>query len=123
MKIYFYFLFRHNTDSLIAIGLNLISVVIECGSSHLCRFPALAGLVQDNLCKNLFRVSGPTDSISASKYTDLSVFLLNSDHKDTDKFSKILKTGGNSVHTYIVYGALCKILKMGMFILKDRRAA
>ena len=54
----FYFLFRHNTDSLIAIGLNLISVVIECGSSHLCRFPALAGLVQDNLCKNLFRVSG-----------------------------------------------------------------
>ena len=31
----------------------------------------------------------------ASKYTDLSVFLLNSDHKiNTDKIFKVLKIGG-----------------------------
>ena len=69
-------LYRHNTDSLIAIGLNLISVVIECGSSHLCRFPALAGLVQDSLCKNLFRVSRSSLTMARSqKYISLSLSL------------------------------------------------
>ena len=45
-----------NSDSLVAIGLNLITVVLECGSSHLCTFPGLVSLVQDNLSKYLFQV-------------------------------------------------------------------
>ena len=65
--------------------------------------------------------SGTVLFSSASNYTNLSVFLLNSDHKywKLGEFSK-----------YIIYGALCKILKMyakywkmEIFILKDRRAA
>ena len=47
----------NNSDALVAIGLNLVTVVIECGSSHLCRFPVLASLVQDSLCKHVIQVS------------------------------------------------------------------
>ena len=45
---------------------------------------------------------------SASKYMDLSIFLPNSDHKISKNL--ILKTEGNII--IILYGALCKILKM-----------
>ena len=45
-----------NSDALVGIGLNLITVATECGSSHLCRFQGLASLVQDSLCKHLIQV-------------------------------------------------------------------
>lgn len=48
---------RHgNADALVAIGLNLVTVVLECGSTHLCSHSGLASLVQDNLCKYLFQL-------------------------------------------------------------------
>ena len=61
---YCVFACRHaNSDALVAIGLNLVTVVMECGSTHLCSFPGLASLVQDNLCKYLFQVWGHTPSV------------------------------------------------------------
>ena len=48
---------RNNSESLLHIGLNLVTVVLESGREDLCRFPSLAQLVQDNLSRNLFTVS------------------------------------------------------------------
>ena len=53
-----------NSEPLVAIGLNLVMIVLECGSSHLCSSPGLAALVQDNLCKYLFKVVSFTSEIS-----------------------------------------------------------
>ena len=48
---------RNNSESLLHIGLNLVTVVLESGREDLCRFPSLAQLVQDNLSRSLFTVS------------------------------------------------------------------
>ncbi|CAI8046654.1 Golgi-specific brefeldin A-resistance guanine nucleotide exchange factor 1 [Geodia barretti] len=45
---------RNNSESLLHIGLNLVTVVLESGREDLCRFPSLAQLVQDNLSRSLF---------------------------------------------------------------------
>jgi len=50
-------LYRHNSEPLIAIGLNLVTVAIETGATSLCQFPSLASLAQDGLCRNLMNVS------------------------------------------------------------------
>jgi len=42
----------------VGIGLNLITVVIECSSQHLCLFPSLTALVQDSLSQHLIQVGG-----------------------------------------------------------------
>ena len=47
-----------NSDALVGIGLNLVTVVIECSSQHLCLFPSLAALVQDTLSQHLIQVRG-----------------------------------------------------------------
>ena len=47
---------RNNSEAIVGIGLNLVTVAIESGSSHLCQFTSLSGLVQDNLCKYLLHV-------------------------------------------------------------------
>ena len=49
-------LHRHNSESLLHIGLNLVTVALECGGQSLCLFPSLALLVQDGLSRNLFTV-------------------------------------------------------------------
>ena len=48
---------RNNSESLLRIGLNLVTVALESGGQSLCGFPSLAQLVQDMLSRNLFTVS------------------------------------------------------------------
>ena len=48
---------RTSSDSLLYIGINLITVALESGGRSLCGFPSLAQLVQDSLSRNLFTVS------------------------------------------------------------------
>lgn len=48
---------RNNSESLLHIGLNLVTVALESGGQSLCSFPSLAQLVQDTLSRNLFTVS------------------------------------------------------------------
>ena len=51
---------RTNSESLLYIGLNLVTVALESGRQNLCAFPSLAQLVQDALSRNLFTVSSHT---------------------------------------------------------------
>ncbi|XP_065652483.1 Golgi-specific brefeldin A-resistance guanine nucleotide exchange factor 1 isoform X4 [Hydra vulgaris] len=45
---------RHNTNTMIHIGLSLIIVALESGASHIGHFASLLHIVKDDLCKNLF---------------------------------------------------------------------
>ena len=48
---------RNNTEYMISVGLNLLTVALEVGSDALAAYPALLALVKDSLCQNLFSVS------------------------------------------------------------------
>ena len=48
--------YRNNSEPIVAIGLNLVTVAIERGSTHLCQYSSLTALVQDSLCKFLLNV-------------------------------------------------------------------
>lgn len=44
---------RHNSESLITIGLNLVGAALEYSGPVMCRYQSLLLLIQDGLCKNL----------------------------------------------------------------------
>ena len=46
---------RHNTDAMIHMGLQLLTVALE--SAHIAPYQSLLGLVKDELCRHLFQVS------------------------------------------------------------------
>ena len=41
---------------MIHIGLSLLTVALESGAAHIGAFPSLMGLINDEMCKNLFMV-------------------------------------------------------------------
>ncbi|XP_057309577.1 Golgi-specific brefeldin A-resistance guanine nucleotide exchange factor 1-like [Hydractinia symbiolongicarpus] len=45
---------RHNTNTMIHIGLSLLTVALESGASHIGHFVSLMQLIKDDLCKNIF---------------------------------------------------------------------
>ncbi|XP_064404547.1 Golgi-specific brefeldin A-resistance guanine nucleotide exchange factor 1-like isoform X2 [Halichondria panicea] len=47
---------KNNSEPIVAIGLNLVTVAIERGSTHLCQYSSLTALVQDSLCKFLLNL-------------------------------------------------------------------
>ncbi|XP_038060765.1 Golgi-specific brefeldin A-resistance guanine nucleotide exchange factor 1-like [Patiria miniata] len=44
---------RHNTDLMMHMGLNLLTVALETGCDHVAHFSALLSLIKDDMCKNL----------------------------------------------------------------------
>ena len=54
---FFWFVFRHNSEAMIHMGLSLLTVALESGSHHIGTFPSLMYYVKDDMCKNLFWVS------------------------------------------------------------------
>lgn len=45
---------RHNTNTMIHIGLSLLTVALESGATHIGHFSSLMQLVRDDTCKNIF---------------------------------------------------------------------
>lgn len=48
---------RHNSETMIQVGLNLITVALEAGADNLGRFSSFLTLIRDETCRNLFAVS------------------------------------------------------------------
>ncbi|XP_022089573.1 Golgi-specific brefeldin A-resistance guanine nucleotide exchange factor 1-like [Acanthaster planci] len=44
---------RHNTDLMMHMGLNLLTIALETGCDHISHFSALLSLIKDDMCKNL----------------------------------------------------------------------
>ncbi|XP_071808203.1 Golgi-specific brefeldin A-resistance guanine nucleotide exchange factor 1-like isoform X2 [Asterias amurensis] len=44
---------RHNTDLMMHMGLNLLTVALETGCDHAAHFSSLLSLIRDDMCKNL----------------------------------------------------------------------
>ena len=52
-----FLLYRHNSNTMIHIGLSLMTVALESGANHVGQFSSLMNLVKDDMAKNLFSVS------------------------------------------------------------------
>lgn len=50
---------RHNTDTMMHMGLQLLTVALESG--HVANYQSLLVLVKDELCRHLFQVQDQTD--------------------------------------------------------------
>uniref|UniRef100_UPI00358F0A71 Golgi-specific brefeldin A-resistance guanine nucleotide exchange factor 1 isoform X3 n=1 Tax=Myxine glutinosa TaxID=7769 RepID=UPI00358F0A71 len=49
---------RHNSEHMIHMGLQLLTVAMETAHNHVARFPSLLMLVKDDLCRHLFQLLG-----------------------------------------------------------------
>ncbi|GIY37714.1 golgi-specific brefeldin A-resistance guanine nucleotide exchange factor 1 [Caerostris darwini] len=45
---------RHNSETMIQVGLNLLTVALEAGADNLGRFGSFLALIRDETCRNLF---------------------------------------------------------------------
>ncbi|XP_035213232.1 Golgi-specific brefeldin A-resistance guanine nucleotide exchange factor 1-like isoform X2 [Stegodyphus dumicola] len=45
---------RHNSETMIQVGLNLLTVALEAGADNLGRFASFLSLIRDETCRNLF---------------------------------------------------------------------
>ena len=52
----YHFYFRNNTEYMITVGLNLLTVALEVGADYLANYPLLLSIVKDSLCRNLLSV-------------------------------------------------------------------
>jgi brefeldin A-resistance guanine nucleotide exchange factor 1 len=48
---------KHNTETMIHMGLTLLTVALEIGADSIGKYNSLLSLVRDELCRNLFSVS------------------------------------------------------------------
>jgi hypothetical protein len=48
---------RNNTEYMMTVGLNLLTVALEVGADHIANYPLLLSIVKDSLCRNLLSVS------------------------------------------------------------------
>lgn len=48
---------RNNTDYMMTVGLNLLTVALEVGADHIASYPLLLSIVKDSLCQHLLSVS------------------------------------------------------------------
>lgn len=49
---------KQNTDAMIHMGLSLLTIALEVGADSIGKHDTLLEMVKDDLCKNLFAVSG-----------------------------------------------------------------
>ena len=49
--------YRNNTEYMMTVGLNLLTVALEVGADHIANYPLLLSIVKDSLCRNLLSVS------------------------------------------------------------------
>ena len=57
LLIFPFFLNRNNTEYMITVGLNLLTVALEVGADYLAHYPLLLSIVKDSLCRNVLSVS------------------------------------------------------------------
>lgn len=48
---------RNNTEYMMTVGLNLLTVALEVGADYVANYPLLLSIVKDTLCQNLLSVS------------------------------------------------------------------
>lgn len=48
---------KQNTDNMIHMGLNLLTIALEVGADSIGKYDTLLEMVKDDLCRNLFSVS------------------------------------------------------------------
>ena len=48
---------KNNTEAMMTVGLNLLTVALEVGSDYLSAYPPILSIVKDVLCRNLLSVS------------------------------------------------------------------
>lgn len=48
---------KQNTDAMIHMGLNLLTIALEVGADSIGKYDTLLEMVKDGLCRNLFSVS------------------------------------------------------------------
>lgn len=48
---------KQNTDTMMHMGLSLLTVALEVGADHIGKYESLMVLVKDEMCRNLFAVS------------------------------------------------------------------
>lgn len=51
-----FFCLRNNTEYMISVGLNLLTVALEVRADYLANYPLLLSIVKDSLCRNLLSV-------------------------------------------------------------------
>lgn len=62
---------KQNTDVMIHMGLNLLTIALEVGADSIGKYETLLEMVKDDLCRNLFAVSSlgiPLPMNSSSKF-------------------------------------------------------
>eukprot|EP00039_Didymoeca_costata_P033630 m.43318 g.43318 ORF g.43318 m.43318 type:complete len:1422 (+) comp9966_c0_seq2:120-4385(+) len=47
---------RHNNETMIGMGLSLLTVAMETGGANMARFPGLRAHLEDDMCRNLFEL-------------------------------------------------------------------
>ena len=65
---------RHNNETMMSMGLALLTVALETGGGELSRFPALMEHLEDGMCKNLFSLL-KTDNLTLYAATLRVIFL------------------------------------------------
>lgn len=48
---------KHNTDTMIHMGLSLLTIALEVGADSIGKYESLLEMIKDDLCKNIFAVS------------------------------------------------------------------
>ncbi|PAV79155.1 hypothetical protein WR25_16601 isoform J [Diploscapter pachys] len=66
---------RQNTESMIVLGLNLITVALEAAADHLASYSFLVPLIKDNLCRSLLQLLD-TEKLPVLAATNRVCFLL-----------------------------------------------
>lgn len=81
---------KQNTDAMIHMGLNLLTIALEVGADSIGKYDTLLEMVKDDLCRNLFSVSTYTIHSASSrncvtKRKTISIFAA-TEHRTIDHF-------------------------------------
>ncbi|KAL6725184.1 hypothetical protein Aduo_007256 [Ancylostoma duodenale] len=66
---------RQNTESMVVLGLNLLTVALEAAADHLANYSFLTPLIKDNLCRSLLQLLD-TEKLPVLAATNRACFLL-----------------------------------------------
>ncbi|WKY01718.1 hypothetical protein Q1695_015600 [Nippostrongylus brasiliensis] len=66
---------RQNTESMVVLGLNLLTVALEAAADHLTNYSILVPLLKDNLCRSLLQLLD-TEKLPVLAATNRACFLL-----------------------------------------------
>jgi brefeldin A-resistance guanine nucleotide exchange factor 1 len=76
---------RHNNETMIAMGLSLLTVAMETGGAHMSRFISLREYLEDDMCHNLFELLR-TENLTLYAATLRVIFLTFEALRDPLKF-------------------------------------